>query len=206
MFSEYFITNFASYVDALHQCNYAFNVYSKLLRQDENLDFKIKYGNNTMRRLLIIIALLSAISSCAVTQQRERIVQTLFLDYRPFVEQGFFLSPDPYPGAFTALGDLSIKVFPAIIKTDKDKTDATFNERDNYAYYKGQTKETFTKEKLSGKELLQEAVDAAKALGANGIADLRITEIPAVPAAYVYGGEDTHWLISGICIYIPENK
>lgn len=56
------------------------------------------------------------------------------------------------------------------------------------------------------KELLQEAVDAAKALGANGIADLRITEIPAVPAAYVYGGEDTHWLISGICIYIPENK
>lgn len=159
-----------------------------------------------MRRLLIIIALLSAISSCAVTQQRERIVQTLFLDYRPFVEQGFFLSPDPYPGEFTALGDLSIKVFPAIIKTDKDKTDATFNERDNYAYYKGQTKETFTKEKLSGKELLQEAVDAAKALGANGIADLRITEIPAVPAAYVYGGEGTNWLISGICIYIPENK
>ena len=75
------------------------------------------------------------------------------------------------------MGDLSVKVFPAIIQNGK--------------------------EKLSGEDLLQEAVDAAKALGANGIADLRITEIPA---AYVYGGEDAHWLISGICIYIPEKQ
>lgn len=81
------------------------------------------------------------------------------------------------------MGDLSVKVFPAIIQNGKEKSDVTFKERDNYAYYKGQPKEAFSKEKLSGEDLLQEAVDAAKALGANGIADLRITEIPA---AYVY--------------------
>jgi hypothetical protein len=156
-----------------------------------------------MKKVLIILASLSLLSSCAVTQQRDRFVQTMFLDYRPFVEKGFFLSPDPYPGEFTALGDLSVKVFPAIIQNGKEKSDVTFKERDNYAYYKGQPKEAFSKEKLSGEDLLQEAVDAAKALGANGIADLRITEIPA---AYVYGGEDAHWLISGICIYIPEKQ
>lgn len=152
-----------------------------------------------MRRFLITLILLLPLWGCAVTRQRERIVQTLFLDYRPFVEKGFFLSPDPYPGDFTALGDLSVKVFPAITQVNNDNVDASFNQRDNYAYYKGKTKETFITEKISGSELLQEAVNAAMALGANGIADLRITEVPAI-----YGAEDTHWLISGICIYISD--
>ena len=69
-----------------------------------------------MKKVFYLLAAILVMASCSVMKPRERIVETFFLDYRPYAEEGFFLSPDPYPGKFTSLGEISIEIKPALLK------------------------------------------------------------------------------------------
>lgn len=72
-----------------------------------------------MKRTILLAATLLILAGCSVMKPTEREITTLFLDYRPYAEQGFFLSSDPYPEEFTSLGEIQIEVLPAMIPKGK---------------------------------------------------------------------------------------
>ena len=38
----------------------------------------------------------------------------MFLDFQPYTESGFFISPNPYTGQFSPIGEINITVQPAL--------------------------------------------------------------------------------------------
>ena len=109
-----------------------------------------------MRRILLLLVAALALTSCS-PKIYPRMVTVGFADFRPYAEEGFFLSPDPYPGDFESLGEISIKIVPGVRK-----------------YYRPDIR--YETEKISVDEVLKIAVSAARELGADGIVDMRITE------------------------------
>lgn len=109
-----------------------------------------------MRRILLLLAAALTIASCS-PKIYPRTITVGFADFRPYVEEGFFLSPDPYPGDFESLGEISIKIVPGLRK-----------------YYRPDIR--YETEKISVDEVLKIAVSEARELGADGIVDMRITE------------------------------
>ena len=61
-----------------------------------------------MKRLVPLLAALMLCSCSVMTHQRY--VSTMFLDFRPYTEAGFFISPNPYTGEFSPLGEINIVV------------------------------------------------------------------------------------------------
>lgn len=140
-----------------------------------------------MRKFAILLALV-ALTSCAVT--RDRIVETRFLDFRPYAQDGFFISPDPYPGEFDALGEILVTIHPAIVP----KTKVAGGKFNDGVYSSGQ----YVTEQVPGSELVEAAVRAALEFGADGIADFKCT------AVYLYQSEGKtvadHYEVSGLAI------
>jgi hypothetical protein len=151
-----------------------------------------------MKRLVYLTATLLILAGCSVMKPTEREVTTLFLDYRPYAEQGFFLSSDPYPDAFTSLGEIQIEVLPAMVPKR-----AVVRKEQKYSdgAYGSNGYSQLVPEEISGSDLLDIAVDKAKELGADGIANLKIRYVKQdfVP---VKGGtiDSSYWEITGLCI------
>lgn len=127
-----------------------------------------------MKRVAILLLLASILSGCAVT--RERIVETQVLDFRPYTEMGFFLSPDPYPGEFDALGEIYIHITPALLPASSSSVNFKENNRkfdDPILSGVRSPYGSVRAEVISSEELVEIAVQKAKSLGANGIADLK---------------------------------
>ena len=129
------------------------------------------------------------LSGCAITHGR--LVSTSFLDFRPYTEAGFFLSPDPYPGEFEALGEIIVTVVPSLLP----KSGAGPQKFADGAYSSvGQ----YVSENIPGEELLDLVVKAALDRGADGIADFKCA------AVYEYVTKDykvlDHYDISGLAI------
>ena len=142
-----------------------------------------------MKRIVLIIVTMLVLASCSVTRQRQTFVS--FLDYRPYTSADFFLSPDPCVKDFDSIGQLYIDVIPG---TATPTTSTAKNFNDNI-YSKGGMMAT-TYEVISSEELLEMAVSKALEMGANGIANLKIT------ATRNELGQATRYEISGLCIRV----
>lgn len=144
-----------------------------------------------MKKILILVAAVLLAASCSV-MMRDRVVETYFIDYRPYAEAGFFLSPDPYPGEFDALGELLIEVTPAIVPAPTKGPGTKYIDGAYKSASSGIMRET-----ISGAELVEIAYKKAVELGADGIADFR------VKTTYNWAGETkvlSGYEVSGLAI------
>jgi hypothetical protein len=112
-----------------------------------------------------------------------RVVKTTLIDYRPYISEGFYLSPDPYTKDFDPIGEIRIEVTPALVDRNSPKASKCICNGGVW------------EEVVTSDELLRAAVKQAIALQANAIVNLKITtEID----------EDIEptrkYIISGFCI------
>ena len=157
-----------------------------------------------MKRLLYIAALLY-LSSCSVLIPRETSKQVMVIDFRPYSDAGFFLSPSNYPGEHTPVGLLNMVIDPAVVEftVETDKYEDSF--------YKSYFPEMVEQPLLSA-DLIDMAVHEAAIRGANGIANLKIE---VVTHDYGYRRTDRllgstyrtmpvhQYIVSGFLIRIP---
>ena len=142
-----------------------------------------------MKQILTLILAAILMASCGVATHT-RVTETTFIDYRPYTSAGFFLSPDPYSGAFDALGEVRVSVTPAILpRTATVRKASTFTDG---VYNDTATTSNFVYEKVEPEELLEEAVTVAKKMGADGLVDIDIQRVPTGdvtdPTVYVLTG------------------
>lgn len=153
----------------------------------------------TFAKLFLLLTLTSAaLSGCSIT--RPRAVYATFVDYRPYTEAGFFLSPDPYTGKYESLGELTIEVFPAITTAPKTSpsNDSDFSDG---LYHNQPAPSSAYLETIDSSEMLELAVGKALELGANGLVNL---DISIIYDETRYGITVNHYVISGLCIKILE--
>lgn len=108
-----------------------------------------------MKKLVFILATILSLSSCGVLQTRDLQKNVLFIDYRPYTEAGFYLSPNEYPGPHTPVGELNLVIDPAVVRSDYSS---------NWVVEKT----------LSADEILSMTVSEATKRGSNGISNLKI--------------------------------
>jgi lipoprotein len=146
-----------------------------------------------MKKIIVLLSIL-LISGCAM--QRQRLVSTFFLDYRPYTEHGFFISPDPFNGKFIPVGDLAITVIPG---TEPKKTQEKMSIDYERAYFDDiyATPSIPAKEIISPEELLEIAVSEAQKVGANGISNFKCECIRNIKTNMVES-----YYITGFCIRI----
>ena len=121
----------------------------------------------------------------------QRYVSTMFLDFQPYTEAGFFISPNPYTGQFSPIGEISIVVKPALQRQAK-QVKGSFSDS-MYA----STGALVVQEEIPAEELLEMAVNEAKAQGANGISNFKCVRISDVSEIEPY-----HYEITGFAIRI----
>lgn len=160
-----------------------------------------------------VISIVVAIAACgcgALRQVHDRYVDTYFLDFRPYTEAGFFISPNPYTGVYSPVGDLLVKVVPAVYP--KDKKSMIVNTKggsyDDGIYSRPAESDYDTKtitEEISPSELLDIAVGEALKLGANGISNFRCSAIyDTIIDRNGSHKKFSHYEISGLCISIDK--
>lgn len=143
-----------------------------------------------MKRLIPLLAALILCSCSVMTHQRY--VSTMFLDFQPYTEAGFFISPNPYTGQFSPVGEINITVQPALQQPSR-QIKGVYND----AVYAPKNGAGVVQEEILAEELLDMAVKEAKAKGANGISNFRCTRVlDANPL------EPYHYEITGFAIKI----
>ena len=147
-----------------------------------------------MKKLIILLlALMPVITSCSALfttyQPQQRSTFVTFLDFRPYTSEGFFISPDPYNGEFEPIGQIFLTMLPE----EKLISEEVRKQYDNVHYY---GTDMYGFEKIPYAELLNQAVVRAISMGANGIADLKISK-----ASY-----NSHFIyeVTGLCIKINQ--
>ena len=156
-----------------------------------------------MKKAIILSAIIVMAASCSTIKPSERQIYSYFLDFRPYSDTGFFLSPDPYTGEFTSLGEILIDVYPAEI-SNKEISNKESRFKDGI-YEKERKSPKLVTEKISESELLEIAVKKAKDLGANGIANFKC--LSSMSTYYSNGSLVStirHYEISGLCIKITQ--
>ena len=113
----------------------------------------------------------------------------MFLDFQPYTESGFFISPNPYTGEFFPIGEINITVLPAlqpkakVIKGAGAYADGLYTQKANA---------NLVQEDIPAEELLDLAVREAKAKGANGISNFKCVRVtgadPVEPVLYEISG------------------
>lgn len=142
-----------------------------------------------MKRLALLAMTVLLLASCSTMRQRQTLIS--FLDYRPYTSADFFLSPDPCVKDFESIGQLYIDIVPG---TAKEETTDTKKFTDSIYSKGGLTSTSY--EVISSEELLEMAVKKALEMGANGIANLKIS------ATRNELGQAIRYEISGLCIRI----
>lgn len=146
-----------------------------------------------MKKLILITIAVIALSSCGTLRPREMQKQVMFIDYTPYVEAGFYLSPNDYPGPHTPVGELNIIVDPSVERM-----------RNNYG---------MEAKNLTADQLLEIAVSEATKRGSNGISNLKIEVVTIDYPYYVAEGLFTtstttmpvnRYIISGLVIRIQK--
>lgn len=140
-----------------------------------------------MKRVALFCLLITAMSCSPVIYPS---VKVYFADYRPYSDSGFFISPDPYSaGPFESLGELYIEVTTGT----PNKADKGARNKNDDGIYSRPEKVDIEVGEINYNELLDFAVSEAKSVGADGLADFKITS----PSSNILGGKYT---ISGLCI------
>lgn len=109
-----------------------------------------------MKRFIYIFMVAFLAMSCGPTEKMRTTIET-FMDYRPYIEEGFLISPDSYYGEYDGIGELQLTTYPA----KKYFTVDNNNRRSDVQEYKA--------ERISCDELLDEFVKMAKAKGADAV-------------------------------------
>lgn len=147
--------------------------------------------------IILSLVCLQAFGQLVITQRKEeplekqRSSSVVFLDFRPYTLNGFFLSTGDCPTRYTPICSMEITVDPETLKNTERK--------------KASEPLYFVNE-IKGQELLAEAVEFAKQMGSNGIADLAIATVD-----YGSGGDIAvspnirRYVITGLCILIPAD-
>lgn len=142
---------------------------------------------------IIIVSAMMAISGCGTPTQ----IYTSILDFRPYSDEGLFISPNSYPEAHKTLGEIYIEVHPgksmAYDKSDSKFQDPLYGRRSSRQVY----------ENFKSEDLLELCVQEAVKLGANGVSNFRLKAI------YTYtrnGRLFSHYEITGLAIKIEEPR
>ena len=141
-------------------------------------------------KIVLLLTIISVIlTSCSVG--RETAAVSYFLDYRPYSEQGFFISQNPYPGEYTPIGEMKVVIYPTI-----EKGKEIIGEDGIYGDNVYRT--VLQYESFSDDRLLQIAVQEARKKGANGLCNLKWQLIYSENTLVRYE-------ISCLCISIKDN-
>lgn len=150
----------------------------------------------------IIVTVLLSLSGCGVPTH----VYTSILDYRPYTDEGLFISPNPYPEAHKTLGEIHIEVYPGTSKSQNFSTIANNGNKFQDPLYwsvrtNGKVKEIY--ENFEPQDLLELCVQEAVKLGANGVSNFHFESI------YRYTRTGTifdHYEINGLAIKFDETR
>jgi hypothetical protein len=147
-----------------------------------------------MKKILILTIALLSLSSCYVIQPTNRIVKTYLVDYRPYISDTFFISPDPYTGDFEPIGEIMIEVIPAL----KERKGIAQYQDELYSY-------GVTPEIVPMNDLIHEAFKQAAELHANAIVNFKIQAethniITAQGLFTTTTAPITKYIITGFCI------
>lgn len=119
--------------------------------------------------------------SCGPTEKMRTTIET-FMDYRPYIEEGFLISPDSYYGEYDGIGELSLTTYPAMKYFTVDNN----NRRGDVPVYKAEI--------IPCDELLDEFVKTAKAKGADAIVRFKFL------IRYNYQYDNIEYNLSGFLI------
>lgn len=154
-----------------------------------------------MRKVLFFILAAVIVSACAV-YPRQRKVTTVFLDFTKYAEESFLISPDPYGGNYTSLGEISVTIVPGQIEVKKEPKSVSKGKKTFmdpiYGDYELKPKaprnsQKFEPESIAPSEALDYLVEKAKAVGADAVVDFKFERISNAIGDY-------HYLLSGLCI------
>lgn len=158
-----------------------------------------------MKRFTYLMLSLLILNSCGVLQTRELQKHVMFIDYTPYTEAGFFLSPNDYPGEHTPVGELHLIIDPAVLKADQKGYQDNIYQQNNQVYAKD----------LTSKEILEMTVSEATKRGSNGISNLKIEVVTQDYPYYINEGLLTtsaltmpvnRYIVSGVLIRIMPNE
>ena len=78
-----------------------------------NIVFSLIFAKNkAMKKIFGLIVLSLLIAGCSTSSHYLGQRTVTFLDYRPYTTEGFFFSSDPYPEAYSPIGQLLIEIIP----------------------------------------------------------------------------------------------
>lgn len=162
-----------------------------------------------MKKLIYLLAALFILNSCGILQTRELQKNVMFIDYTPYIEAGFYLSPNDYPGPHTPVGELHLIIDPAVVKyKDAEYDDPRYT---HYTQYKDQVFEV----PLDSKQILEMAVSEATKRRSNGISNLKIEVVTqdypyyrneGLLATSVLTMPVSRYIVSGVLIRIMDQE
>lgn len=161
-----------------------------------------------MKRITLITLVCIVVSSCGTLKTRDLQKTTLFLDYRPYTEEGIFLSPNAYTGQFEPVGQLELIIDPAVSR----KTETPSAGYNDGIYKSSNTSIPVYYTPINAQELLDMAVSEAIKMGANGISNLKII-VEKIDYIYSEGKglfstvsftPIERYIVSGFCIKIED--
>lgn len=147
--------------------------------------------------ILLLIAMALIIHSCS-PKAMPRTVITSFADYSKYSNEGFLVSPNPYPDKFISVGEIFIIVVPG----DKVKQESKYFDSQTNTY---NVITKVYKENISLNELTDLAVQQTKAKGANALVNFKIQIINNQTYSNLYKRYIpvfSHYEISGFAIKI----
>lgn len=147
-----------------------------------------------------VLAMLTiVISGCGVINTRDLQKATLVIDYRPYTDAGFFLSPNAYDGQYEPIGQIELIVDPEVTRKNYESP----NKYDDGIYRQSAMASSvpvaFTP--VAPKELLDMAVAEALELGADGICNLHIK---VEKTDYIYKHNRTAGLTAGLSVNVDR--
>lgn len=146
-----------------------------------------------MKKLILLTIAVIALSSCGTLRPRDMQKQVMFVDYTPYIEAGFYLSPNDYPGPHTPVGELNIIIDPSVEQMGSNiRYPDEIYQTNNYR---------MASKNLTAEELLEIAVSEAAKRGSNGISNLKIEVVTMDYPYYV-----TEGLWSTSALTMPVNR
>lgn len=119
--------------------------------------------------------MVACLASCGVTSPKptQKFTSTVFLDYRPYTDAGFFISPDPYPGDFRSLGELHLDIHPAQVPAKAATVEDAKGRFEDGVYKQSTGWSYLVAYPIPASELMDEFVAKAKELGGDGVANFK---------------------------------
>lgn len=139
--------------------------------------------------ILLAVAACGILSSCSTYTATPRSTFEAFLDFRPYLAEGFYICSTPYNGEATALGELIIDVTPEL-------KEIRYEQREKYDAIIVDFDRLWGHEYINAEELLKQAVEAAKKVGANGLGSFKIEK--------AYSGNRPVYQVRATCLKIEK--